>query len=70
VHIPIRHVEDIELAVKILIEEAVEKATDELEDEYEEKLLEKDEEILELRGTIRSLENEIVLLQRELMRND
>jgi ethanolamine utilization cobalamin adenosyltransferase len=68
-YIPIRHVEDIEVAVKILIEEAVEKATEELEDEYEEKLLEKDEEILELRGTIRSLENEIVLLQRELMRD-
>jgi predicted RNase H-like nuclease (RuvC/YqgF family) len=70
VYISIRHVEDIELAVKILIEEAIEKATEELEDEYEDKLTEKDEELLELRETIRSLENEIVLLQRELMHND
>jgi hypothetical protein len=69
VYIPIRHVEDIETAVKILIEEAVEKAETDLEDEYQEKLNEKDEEIFELRGIIRSLENEIVLLQRELMRD-
>lgn len=68
-YIPIRHVEDIEVAVKILIEEAVEKAEADLEEEYQEKLDAKDEEIFELRGIIRSLENEIVLLQRELMRD-
>lgn len=69
-YIPIRHVEDIELAVKILIEEAIEKATEELEDEYEDKLTEKDEEILELRQTVLTLENEIRSLHKELMEND
>jgi predicted RNase H-like nuclease (RuvC/YqgF family) len=70
VYIPIRHVEDIELAVKILIEEAVEKAEADLEDEYEERLTEKDEEILELRQTVLTLENEIRSLHKELMEND
>lgn len=69
-YIPIRHVEDIELAVKILIEEAVEKAEADLEDEYEERLTEKDEEILELRQTVLTLENEIRSLHKELMEND
>lgn len=69
-YIPIRHVEDIETAVKILIEEAIEKATEELEDEYEDKLTEKDEEILELRQTVLTLENEIRSLHKELMEND
>jgi predicted RNase H-like nuclease (RuvC/YqgF family) len=69
VYIPIRHVEDIETAVKILIEEAVEKATEDLEDEYEERLTEKDEEIFELRQTILTLENEIRELHKELMRD-
>ena len=68
-YIPIRHVEDIEIAVKILIEEAIEKATEELEDEYEDKLTEKDEELLELRQTVLTLENEIRELHKELMRD-
>lgn len=69
-YIPIRHVEDIETAVKILIEEAVEKAEADLEDEYEERLTEKDEEILQLRQTVLTLENEIRSLHKELMEND
>lgn len=69
-YIPIRAVEDIEVAVKILIEEAVEKATEDLEDEYEERLTEKDEEIFELRQTVLTLENEIRSLHKELMEND
>ena len=70
IYIPIRAVEDIETAVKILIGDAVEKAEADLEEEYQEKLDAKDEEIFELRQTILTLENEIRSLHKELMEND
>ena len=56
----VRYVEDIDVAVKALIDDAVEKATEDMQEEYDRRLDEAYETIEELRTMVRELQQELM----------